>query len=101
MSLWGLRRRPFRDIPRIGRIIAVASRYGFGYLVEQMGFQRFISLGKGMFAAKKPITPEHRIDAPERLRLMFEELGPTFIKLGQVLACRPAILPIEYSRGFL
>ena len=32
---------------------------------------------------------------------MFEELGPTFIKLGQVLACRPDMLPIDYSREFL
>ncbi len=32
---------------------------------------------------------------------MFEDLGPTFIKLGQVLACRPDMLPIDYSREFL
>lgn len=90
-----------RDIPRIVRIIAVASRHGFGHLGEQMGLQRFFSLGRRIVAFKKPMSIEHRMSAPERLRLVFEELGPTFIKFGQVLACRPDMLPLEYSREFL
>jgi ubiquinone biosynthesis protein len=98
MPLSGIRKRHFRDIPRIGRIIAVASRHGFGHLVEQMGLQRFFSLGRRIATFKTPPSFEHRLSAPERLRLMFEELGPTFIKLGQVLACRPDMLPFEYSR---
>ena len=98
MPLLGSRRRHFRDIPRIARIIAVASRHGFGHLVEQMGLQRFFSLGRRIITFKTPPSLEHRLSAPEHLRLMFEELGPTFIKLGQVLACRPDMLPIEYSR---
>jgi ubiquinone biosynthesis protein len=98
MSLLGVRKRHFRDIPRLGRIIAVASRHGFGHLIEQMGLQRFFSFGRRIISFKKSPSLEHRLTAPERLRLMFEELGPTFIKLGQVLACRPDMLPLEYSR---
>jgi ubiquinone biosynthesis protein len=101
MPLLGFRRRHFRDIPRIGRIIAVASRHGFGHLVEQVGLERFFSLGRRLVTFKKPAALSHRISAPERLRQMFEDLGPTFIKLGQVLACRPDMLPIEYSRELL
>ncbi len=101
MPFLGFRKRHFRDLPRIGRIIAVASRHGFGHLVEQLGLQRFFSLGRRIVAFKKPPLLAHRISAPERLRLMFEDLGPTFIKLGQVLACRPDMLPIDYSREFL
>src|SRR5512146_2036699 len=101
MSLLGYRRRYLRDLPRIGRIIAVASRHGFGHLVEQLGLQRFISLGRRIISFKKPPPLAHPIGVPERLRLMFENLGPTFIKFGQVLACRPDMLPIEYARELL
>ncbi len=101
MALLGFRRRHLRDIPRIGRIIAVASRHGFGHLVEQTGLQRFISLGRRLVTFKKPPSPGHPLTTPERLRFMFEELGPTFIKFGQVLACRPDMLPLEYSRELL
>ena len=79
----------------------MASRHGFGYLVEQLGLERFFSLGRRIVSFKKPPFLAHRISTPERLRMMFEDLGPTFIKFGQVLACRPDMLPLEYSREFL
>lgn len=97
MSLLGFWRRHYRDLPRIRQIIVVASRHGFGHVVEQLGLQRFISLGRRVLTFKQT-PPEHRLNAPERLRLVFEELGPSFIKLGQVLACRPDMLPIEYAQ---
>jgi ubiquinone biosynthesis protein len=76
----------------------VASRHGFGHLIEQLGLQRFISFGRRLFSLRKgPPFPEERHSAPQRLRLMFEELGPSFIKFGQVLSCRPDLLPVEYA----
>ncbi len=75
-----------------------ATRHGFGHLVERIGLQRFISFGRRVFTFRKPPVPEHRRGGPERLRLLFEELGPSFIKLGQVLSSRPDMLPIEYAR---
>jgi ubiquinone biosynthesis protein len=98
MSLLGFWRRHYRDIPRVRQIILVASRHGFGHLIEQLGLQRFVSLGRRMLTLRKgPSHPGERRTAPERLRLMFEELGPSFIKLGQVLSCRPDLLPVEYA----
>ena len=76
----------------------VASRYGFGHLVEQLGLLRFVSMGKRLVFSKNRRPLEQRLSTPERLRLMFEELGPSFIKLGQVLSCRPDLLPIEYAQ---
>jgi len=98
MSLLGFWRRHYRDLPRIRQIILVASRQGFGHLVEQLGLQRFVSLGRRVLARSGPPHPGERHSMPERLRLMFEELGPSFIKLGQVLSCRPDLLPVEYAR---
>ena len=37
---------------------------------------------------------------PERLRMSFEELGPTFVKLGQLLASRPDLIPLEFAEEF-
>lgn len=42
---------------------------------------------------------EH-FSAPERARMSFEQLGPTFVKLGQLLATRPDLIPPEYSEEF-
>ena len=98
MSVLGFWRRHYRDIPRIRQIIGVMSRHGFGQLVEQLGMQRFISFGRRVLTFKQQPLPEHRLNAPERLRMAFEELGPSFIKLGQVLACRPDMLPLEYAQ---
>ncbi len=99
MSLLGFWRRHYRDIPRVRQILIVASRHGFGHLIEQLGLQRFVSLGRRMLTLRKgPPRAEEHYTAPERLRIMFEELGPSFIKFGQVLACRPDLLPVEYAR---
>lgn len=40
------------------------------------------------------------INLPERIRLAFEELGATFVKLGQVLSVRPDVVPPEYVAEF-
>jgi ubiquinone biosynthesis protein len=98
MSFLGFWRRHYRDIPRVRQILLVASRHGFGHLVEETGLQRVLSFSRRMVSFRKQPLPGHRLHAPERLRLMFEELGPTFIKLGQVLACRPDLLPLEYAK---
>ena len=98
MSFLGFWRRHYRDIPRVRHILLVASRHGFGHLIEETGLQRVLSLGRRVVSFRRQPPPGHRLNAPARLRSMFEELGPTFIKLGQVLACRPDLLPLEYAK---
>jgi ubiquinone biosynthesis protein len=71
-------------------IFSVAVRFGFGEVLR--GTKLGDVLGQ--------IKPDHAIKntpAKVRLRLALEELGPTFMKLGQVLSMRPDLIPAEWS----
>ena len=67
-----------RDLGRMQEIAAVLLRYGFGDLVRRLGTA---------LHWKEAGRPLH-LDSPQRLREALQELGPTFVKLGQILATR-------------
>lgn len=73
---------------RAREILAVLARHGFADLLGQ------IDLPAGFWRRLLPHAPERRSTA-ERIRLAAEELGPTFVKLGQLLSMRPDVLPHE------
>lgn len=85
-------------IDRIGRkvhIIRVLTRHGFGLLLFKLGLGHLVPFHWGILGhrrRKEKYSPE------EHLRLAFEELGVTFIKLGQILSVRPDLLPESYLR---
>lgn len=95
MSLIGAPRqvsRTFKNIGRIKQISTVFAKHGFQELMGKLGFGRFIP------ERYKTSEAEAKFTAPERLRMALEELGPTFIKLGQLLSSRSDLLPEPYVR---
>jgi ubiquinone biosynthesis protein len=92
----------FENIKRLRQILYVASKYGFGDIIERLSLQQYIPLHKRIIIKIALGNKSKKIDEPveKRLRLAFEELGTTFIKLGQILSSRPDIVTPEFAKEF-
>lgn len=87
-------RRKSAHLKRYRQIAEVLVHHGLGYLVSALGLERFLPFRWGLLRGR---GPSHHLRPPERLRLALEELGATFIKLGQVLSTRADLLAPEYQ----
>ena len=85
--------RAFQDLNRLRQIAAAMARHGFGAYLERMRLRDV--LGREAPPAGEPLPPPDRKTAA-RFRQMLAELGPTFIKLGQLLSSRPDLLPAHW-----
>lgn len=90
--------RNIRSIRRYWNIVRVLSAYGFDHILEMLGLSDMVARSKRLF--RQDIADIYRFTAAERMRLVLEELGPTFIKLGQLLSTRPDIVPLAFVREF-
>lgn len=81
-----------KDLRRLRRIVGIAVKYGYGERLRKSAPLR--EEVDAQAAAVEPAAPN--VPAAKRFRLMLEELGPTFIKLGQVLSSRPDLVSPAY-----
>ena len=87
--------RTYRHLNRYRHILTVLFKYGFGDLVDVLKIEQYLEIGLQMISRKRREQVE-RLARPERVRMALEELGPTFVKLGQILSTRPDLTPIEF-----
>ena len=87
------------DLNRLHEIIRAFTIAGFGEIFKQMGLEDAAER-TGRFMGWKDAADIAHLDRPRRVCLMFERLGPTFMKLGQILATRPDLFGPDWIAEF-
>jgi ubiquinone biosynthesis protein len=84
-----------RQVERIKVIATVLVKNGFNDIVSAMGVEKYIK-----FSMPKSSQKELKLSRSERIRKTVEGLGPTFIKMAQILSTRPDLIPLELADEF-
>jgi len=87
--------RTYRHLQRYRQILTILFKYGFGDLVANLKIEQYLDIGLQMISQKRREKIE-TLSRAERARMALEELGPTFIKMGQILSTRPDLLPVDF-----
>ncbi len=89
--------RTYRHLARYRQILAVFFKYGFGDLIELLRIEQYIEIGLQLISKNRRSRLE-KLSRAERVRMACEELGPTYIKLGQILSTRPDLVPVDFIK---
>jgi ubiquinone biosynthesis protein len=95
----GLASRTYRHVNRYRQTLTVLIKYGFGGLVDRLRITQYLEIGLRLIS-REPRPHVETLTPAERARLALEELGPTFVKLGQVLSTRPDLIPPDFVQEF-
>jgi len=100
-----------RDLERLRQIYVVLVRHGFGELAQRLGFgggkkakaalpeteeERLLGAAVPESETKHGEEEARKISLPERVRLVAMDLGPSFVKLGQIASTRPDVMPAAW-----
>lgn len=80
-------------ISRYREVANILIKHGFGFLFDKVSLRNILGF------RQLKVNPEKEVEnysRPQRLRMALEELGPTYVKLGQLLSIRPDLLGAEY-----
>lgn len=90
----GIVSRTYRHINRYRQILTVLFKYGFGDIVDRLNVGQYVEIGMQMVSKKRRANMDS-LTREERIRMALEDLGPTFVKLGQILSTRPDLVPVS------
>jgi ubiquinone biosynthesis protein len=86
-------RKRIRHLQRYREIVNAFIRHGFGFTIKELGLSELLSFPKRFFP--EGTKGSFNKSTGERIRLFLEELGPTFVKIGQVASTRYDVLPAD------
>ena len=88
--------KTYRNINRFREILSVFIKHGFGDLSDKLHLEKYLVMGSKYFRLPARPAVTH-LTRPARFRMALEELGPAFIKLGQVIGNRPDLISPDWA----
>jgi len=87
----------FKDIGRLRQLVDILFKHELGYIIEKLDLKHHLTFSKRTRLRKQERKEEL---FPKHLRLVMEEMGGAFIKLGQLLSLREDLIPEEFAHEF-
>lgn len=93
-------KKTFQNTKRLAEILKVLSKFGFREVITDTGLHRLLGKTREDIEADRQ-SQYQNLTRPVRARMVLEDLGPTFIKIGQILSTRPDLIPPEWAEEFV